>query len=164
MTEDEVEAFRLKLKNGAKNIYWRDCDGLVFRVIGFHPAYAESDDVPEPVAVLEGNKTASLLNSTAAEYYELVPLQLRPTDIVAEVQNVIHEAIISNDRVGAAYERIIQALFDSYDVFQASHLVDRARLEHVIRIALMNATHGSRPREVVAEALLNHFKLVPKRT
>lgn len=71
MTNAEIKLFRVKILSGG--IYWRSIDGEIYRVVGYHPDYREFDDMGEPVAVLEGNKTAALQNCELEDFVKIVP-------------------------------------------------------------------------------------------
>jgi len=73
MTDKEILLFRAAIAN--KEVWWRSVDGEVFRVVGVCMNYkTPDDDVPEPVAVLENNTHASLINSETSDYFEIRPL------------------------------------------------------------------------------------------
>ena len=72
MTDDQIILFRDNIITG--NIYWRSVDGEIYRVVGYHPNYREpSDDIGEPVAVLEGGRTAALMCCGLDDFVKIVP-------------------------------------------------------------------------------------------
>ena len=73
MTDQEISLFVQRARQG--NLYWRSPHtGEILKVVGYSSAYKEFDgDIPEPVARLEGNKSAALVNCSLADFVTVQP-------------------------------------------------------------------------------------------
>jgi hypothetical protein len=74
MTDEEIR--KLIEAVNTNNVYWRDIDGNVFKVLGIHLDYKEhdDDDLGEPVALLTRNLVAALYNTELSDFVTLTPL------------------------------------------------------------------------------------------